>query len=153
MRRGTFSSAAWARNPQLTGWGAQDTVIISRKPLSDADVVHAREAFQAAGMEVMYVPGDAPANAFGQLLLAKDPLAFERNYQFDITPVSDNRPFFFYTVQPRDIAAYLLQSGGAADAKVNVAVPKLFAGADRQRHCGGDHSAAAAGSAGNEAAA
>ncbi len=47
-------------------------------------------------------------------------------YQFDITPVTDNRPFFFYTVQPRDIAAFLLQSGQAADAKINVAVPKLF---------------------------
>ena len=66
-------------------------------------------------------------NEFGQLLLAKDPLEYERNYRFDITPVSDDRPFFFYTVQPRDVAGYLLQNGGrAADVKVNVAVPKLF---------------------------
>jgi hypothetical protein len=111
---------------QLNGFGAQDTVLISRKPLSDADVAHARAAFKASGMEVMYVPGDGPTTPFGQLLLAKDPLAFESSYQFDITPVSDNRPFFFYTVQPRDIAAFLLQSSRAADAKVNVAVPKLF---------------------------
>ena len=112
---------------QLSGFGALDTVIVSRKPLSDADSMRAREAFQAAGMSAMYVPGDGPANPFGQLLLAKDPAEYERGYQFDITPVSDNRPFFFYTVQPRDIAAYLLQSGQAADAKVNVALPKLFA--------------------------
>lgn len=111
---------------QLNGFGAQDTVLISRKPLSDADVTRAREAFKASGMDVMYVPGDGPTNPFGQLLLAKDTLAFERGYQFDITPVTDNRPFFFYTVQPRDIAAFLLQSSQAADAKVNVAVPKLF---------------------------
>jgi hypothetical protein len=112
---------------QVSGFGALDTVIISRKPLSDADVARAREAFQAAGMSVLYVPGDAPSTEFGRLLLAKDPLAYERGYQFDITPVNDNRPFFFYTVQPRDIAAYLLRSGGAADAKVNIALPKLFA--------------------------
>jgi hypothetical protein len=111
---------------QLNGFGAQDTVLISRKALSDADVARAREAFKASGMEVMYVPGDGPTTPFGQLLLAKDPLAFERSYQFDITPVNDNRPFFFYTVQPRDIAAFLLQSSRAADAKINVAVPKLF---------------------------
>jgi hypothetical protein len=115
---------------ELTGWGAQDTVIISRKPLSDTDILHAREAFRSAGMSVMYAPGDtlnkAPDNPFGQLLLAKNPLEYERNYQFDITPVTDNRPFFFYTVQPRDIAAYLRQSSAAADAKVNVALPKLF---------------------------
>jgi hypothetical protein len=113
----------------LAGWGAQDTVIISRKPLSDADAAAARAAFAAAHMTEVYVPGDPPRNEFGKLLLAKDPLEYERNYQFDITPVSDNRPFFFYTVQPRDITAYLLNNGHggeAADVKVNIALPKLF---------------------------
>ncbi len=110
----------------LAGWGAQDTVIISRKPLSDVDAAKARAAFAAANMTAIYVPGDAALNEFGQLLLAKDPLAYERNYRFDITPVSDDRPFFFYTVQPRDVARFLLDSGRAADVKVNVAVPKLF---------------------------
>lgn len=115
---------------QLAKWGDQDTVIISRKPLSDADAAHARDAFAAANMTALYVPGDAlsnPArNEFTELLLAKDPLVYERNYRFDITPVTDDRPFFFYTVQPRDVARFLLDSGQAADVKVNVAVPKLF---------------------------
>ncbi len=110
----------------LTGWGAQDTVIISRKPLSDAEAAKARAAFTAAGMATVYVPGDGTANEFGQLLLAKDPAEYERNYQFDITPVTDDRPFFFYTVQPRDVKKFLLDSARAADVKVNVAVPKLF---------------------------
>ncbi|HEX4274457.1 MAG TPA: hypothetical protein VHZ74_03830 [Bryobacteraceae bacterium] len=110
----------------LAGWGAQDTVIISRKPLSDADVAKAHAAFDAAHMSTIYLPGDAPRNPFGKLLLASDPLAYERGYQFDITPVTDNRPFFFYTVQPRDVGQYLLDSARAADVKVNVAVPKLF---------------------------
>ncbi|HWE50232.1 MAG TPA: hypothetical protein VG273_10605 [Bryobacteraceae bacterium] len=111
---------------ELAGWGATDTVIISRKALSDSDIAAARTAFKAADMTAVWVPGDLPKNEFGQLLLTNDPAAFERNYQFDISPVSDNRPFFFYTVQPRDIARYLLSSSRAADAKVNAAVPKLF---------------------------
>ncbi len=110
----------------LAGWGAQDTVIISRKPISDADAARARAAFEAAHMSAVYVPGDSAHNQFGELLLAKDPLAYERNYEFDITPVSDDRPFFFYTVQPRDVTQFLLSSSRAADVKVNVAVPKLF---------------------------
>jgi hypothetical protein len=78
-------------------------------------------------MEEIYVPGDPPRNEFGQLLLAKDPAAWEKDYQFDITPVSDNRPFFFYTVQPRDVSNFILQTQAkSADYKVNVAVPKLF---------------------------
>ena len=112
---------------ELHGWGALDTVIISRLPLSDADVARARQGFADAHMEAVYLPGDAPHNEFGQLLLAKDPRAWQRDYRFDVTPVSDNRPFFFYTVQPRDVAAFILQTGSrSADLKVNVAVPKLF---------------------------
>ncbi len=114
-------------NSELHGWGALDTVIFSRMPLSDADVARARQAFADAHLEPVYLPGDPARNEFGQLLLAKDPLAWERAYKFDITPVSDNRPFFFYTVQPRDVAAFMLQTGSrSADLKVNVAVPKLF---------------------------
>lgn len=112
---------------ELHGFGALDTVIISRMPMSDTDVARARQAFADAHMEAIYLPGDPPRNEFGQLLLAKDPLQWERSYRFDITPVSDNRPFFFYTVQPRDIAAFILQTNSkSADLKVNVAVPKLF---------------------------
>jgi hypothetical protein len=110
----------------LAGWGAQDTVMISRKPLSDMDVAKARAAFDAAHLSAVYVPGDPASNPFGQLLLASDPLAYERAYQFDITPVTDDRPFFFYTVQPRDVGQFLIDSARAADVKVNVALPKLF---------------------------
>jgi hypothetical protein len=110
----------------LAGWGATDTVIFSRKPFSDTDVAHARQAFEDARMTAVYLPGDPPNNQFGQLLLAPDPAAYERAYPFDITPVDDNRPFFFYTVQPRDVAAFILDTGGkSADKKVNVALPKL----------------------------
>jgi hypothetical protein len=111
---------------EVEGFGALDTVIISRKPLSDADAAMARAAFEAAHMDVLYVPGDSANNAFGQLLLATNPHEYERNYRFDITPVSDDRPFFFYTVQRRDVAQFLLNNGRAGDVKVNTAVPKLF---------------------------
>jgi hypothetical protein len=111
----------------LAGFGAMDTVIFSRKPFSDADIARARQALREAHLSAVYLPGDVPANQFGQLLLAKDPAAYQHNYPFDISPVDDNRPFFFYTVQPRDVAAFILETGGKSeDRKVNVAVPKLF---------------------------
>jgi hypothetical protein len=111
----------------IAGWGATDTVIFSRKPFTDADVARAREAFQQSGMAAVYLPGDPPANEFGQLLLAPDPAAYEAAYRFNITPVNDDRPFFFYTVQPRDVKSFLLRNGGqSADSKVNIAVLNLF---------------------------
>jgi predicted membrane-bound spermidine synthase len=116
-----------ANATDIAGWGATDTVMFSRKAFSGVDVERARAALIEAKMAIVYLPGDAPANPFGELLLAKDPAAFERDYTFNITPVSDNRPFFFYTVQPRDVKAFVLRTGGkSADNKVNLAMLNLF---------------------------
>ncbi|MBK7931141.1 MAG: hypothetical protein IPJ98_27795 [Bryobacterales bacterium] len=111
----------------LKGWGATDTVIISRKPLSDADVSKARLLFAESKMETVYAPDMAKGNAFAQFLHTKDREAFFRGYPFDVTPVSDDKPFFFYTVQPRDIWTYLSTAvKDSADYKINRAVPLLF---------------------------
>jgi len=112
---------------ELSGFGAKDTVIISRKALSAADVARAKQAMAAGNMTAVYLPNEGIANEFQQLLTTPDPGRFERDYQFNISPVTDNQPFFFYTVQPRDLLAYLLGASHAtADYKVNVAVPMLF---------------------------
>jgi hypothetical protein len=116
------------RAGSVQGFGALDTVLIARKPLSDADIERARGLFRVAGMETVYVPGSEVRNPFHDLLRSANPEEYERNYRFDITPVSDNRPFFFYTVQPRDLLHYLdTASRENEDYKaVNKAVPLLF---------------------------
>jgi spermidine synthase len=112
---------------ELSGFGAKDTVIISRKPFSAADVERAKQAIAEGHMTAVYLPGAGIANAFNELLTTSDPARFEKNYPFNITPVSDNQPFFFYTVQPRDLLAFFTgASHDTADYKVNVAVPMLF---------------------------
>ncbi len=112
---------------KIQGWGALDTVLISRKPFSEADVAHARQIIAEGQMDEVYLPGDPPRNAFGQLLTSTDPTAFWRDYPFDVSPVSDDRPFFFYTVQPRDLWDYIATANHtSADFKVNRAVPLLF---------------------------
>ena len=113
----------------IAGWGAQDTVLISRKPFTDADVALAKRELEGQPIEAIYMPGDAAKNPFGELLLTKDRKAFEENYRFDISSVSDDRPFFFYTVQPRDLWSFLLSAGAStssADYKINRAVPLLY---------------------------
>ena len=111
----------------VQGWGAQDTVLVSRKPFSAIDIERANALFQAAHMQAIYVPGGSMRNRFSELLNSPNPGEYERNYTFDITPVSDNRPFFFYTVQPRDLWTFVTRaSREAADYKVNRAVPVLF---------------------------
>lgn len=111
----------------INQWGATDTVLISRKPFSTEDLDRARTAAAQGRMELIYLPGDKPTNPFGQLLKAPDLQKFYRDYEFDIRPVDDDQPFFFYTVQPRDLLAFWTSaSKSAADYKINRAVPMLF---------------------------
>jgi hypothetical protein len=115
------------RSGSVQGWGAQDTAIVSRKPLTAADCDRARALFAAAHMQAIYLPDSTARNPFYELLHTADPAAYESNFVFDIRPVTDNRPFFFYTVQPRDLLTFLrTASHESADYKVNKAVPLLF---------------------------
>jgi len=111
--------------------GARDTVLVFRKPLSPDQVAHFRELLQPVQLTQIYMPGDTAANPFGQLLLSDDAANFERNYTFDVTPVTDDRPFFFYTTQARDawgLVRSFIQGNRRQpkDLKINVAVPLLY---------------------------
>ncbi len=83
----------------LAGWGAQDTVVIFRKPVSPDDITRARQAMSQGQLQLLYMPGDEPVNPFGQLLRSPDPRKFWASYAYDVSPVGDDRPFFFYTVR------------------------------------------------------
>ncbi|MFB3777990.1 MAG: hypothetical protein ACE141_10275 [Bryobacteraceae bacterium] len=115
------------------GWGALDTVLISRKPFTETDMARARQAIAEAGFETIYLPGEPLENPFRELLLTRDLKRFEERYPFNIRPVDDNRPFFFYTVQPRELWTFLgyfwrgdQPSSSRADFQVNMAVPVMF---------------------------
>ncbi len=116
-----------ARQGSVAGWGAQDTVLISRKPFPPESVARARQTMAEGKLEPIYLPAESIPNPFTELLRSQNPNEYERAYRFDITPVSDNRPFFFFTVQPRDLLAFVNGADRAnADYKINRAVPVLF---------------------------
>ncbi len=116
LREGAENTAAWS---------SLDTVLISRKPLSSADLAQVR-ACAAGEFQISYLPG-ATDGPFAQLLRAGDPDSFYKDYPYNVAPVSDDRPFFFYTVQPRDLLNFRREGNpGAPDFKVNLAVPTLF---------------------------
>ena len=116
------------REGSVAGWGAKDTVLIARKPFREPDLARARAMIEAARIQIVYMPGVDVRNPFHDLLRSANPDQYERSYTFDITPVSDNRPFFFYTVQPGDLWNFVKSaSRQSADFKINKAVPVLFA--------------------------
>ena len=111
---------------KLAGWGAQDTVIVYRRPIAGDTLLRVKAALTSTNLQVLYLPGEPPKNEFGALLTARNPQTFWSDYRFNVSPVSDDRPFFFYTVQPRDVWNFLRQTGNAADSKINQALPLLF---------------------------
>lgn len=111
---------------KLSGWGAQDTVIVFRKPIPDDQLTRLAASLSGTRLQRIYLPGDQSQNEFAKLLRTPNREAFWRNYRFDVSPVDDDRPFFFYTVQPRDIWNFLKEPAIAADSKINRALPLLF---------------------------
>lgn len=120
------SRQAVSRQGSTQGYGALDTVLVSRKPFSDADISRALANFAGGSQVPVYYPGCELRSQFRDLLISPNPAAYERNYSFNITPVTDNRPFFFYTVQPRDLWAFAKGGVETEDRKINRAVPLLF---------------------------
>lgn len=112
---------------QLQRWGAQDTILVSRNPLEHADIDRIQSAAATGHMRVLYLPGTTADSPFRDLLLSADPNRFFDSYPFDVRPITDDRPFFFYTVQARDIWHFVRHaSRESADYKVNSALPVLF---------------------------
>ncbi|MFN0102931.1 MAG: hypothetical protein ACKV2U_12675 [Bryobacteraceae bacterium] len=113
---------------QIAGIGGKDGVIVSRKPLTAADLATFREISKPGGRwQLSYLPGANVPSAFTDFLSAANRESWIRSYRYDVSPVTDDRPFFFYTVQPRDVWNYLKPGDNdAADFKINRAVPTLY---------------------------
>jgi hypothetical protein len=83
---------------------------------------------QYVELEPLYLPSDAELakrNAFGDLIASNDPYGFANGYAFNVAPVSDNAPFFFFTLKAGQIIARRGPHNGI-DWKVNLGVLVLF---------------------------
>ncbi len=109
-----------------SGYGAKDTVLVKRNPFTPAEITRAREAVVAAGMTLIYAPEAQIANPFTELILSAEPQAFTERYRFDVSPVSDDRPFFFYTVRLPELWKFVTLQR-SEDVKINLGVVMLLA--------------------------
>ena len=63
---------------------------------------------------------------FHALIAGGDPAAFSAGYEFNVAPVTDNQPFFFFTLKLSNIF-HPARAGKGMDWKVNMGVLVLFA--------------------------
>jgi spermidine synthase len=75
-------------------------------------------------LRLIYSPSEAKPNAFSRLIQSNDPEAFTRTYDYNVTAVTDNKPFFFFTVKPGRLLN-LDSNSSAMDWKVNLGVAVL----------------------------
>jgi len=76
-------------------------------------------------LDPIYVPSDHTQNPFSDLIRSNDPYAYARNYAYNVTPVSDNAPFFFFTLKASQVLGELSLHHGI-DWKVNLGVLVLL---------------------------
>jgi len=72
----------------------------------------------------LYLPSQPGQNAFSDLIASNDPYRFAKSYAYNVSPVTDNAPFFFFTLK----AGQIFQQGlrRAIDWKVNLGVLVLL---------------------------
>jgi len=79
------------------------TILVSPQPFSQADLATLEGVAHQMQFEVEVAPDHASDPTFSAILDAKDPAAFAAAYSFDISPPTDNRPFFFQMVRFQDV--------------------------------------------------
>jgi hypothetical protein len=94
------------------------TFLLKKTPFTEAQTARLRDLADELGFEVLYAPGTdaSPASLepvemqrsrtspadYGRLIAASNRDAFLASYPLDITPTTDDRPFFFHTTRLRD---------------------------------------------------
>ena len=121
-----------ARNFIVASEGALDedgipVVVLAKKtaftPAEEAAV--AAHLNRYAKLHALYLPSQSQQNPFSALIAANDPHAFARSYAYNVSPVSDNAPFFFFTLKPAQILGERGLRRGI-DWKVNLGVLVLL---------------------------
>jgi spermidine synthase len=76
-------------------------------------------------LDPLYMPSEPGHNPFSDLIASNDPYAFARSYAYNVAPVNDNAPFFFFTLKPGQILGEKGLRDGI-DWKVNLGVLVLL---------------------------
>src|SRR5258706_616163 len=73
----------------------------------------------------LYLPSDHGSSPFTDLIASNDPYHFAQTYAYNVAPVTDNAPFFFFTLKAGQILGPEGLRNGI-DWKVNLGVLVLF---------------------------
>ena len=70
-------------------------VLVKRSPWTPEELDRLGRVAKSSGATIFYPPGTSQENPFAAFLAAKDPDAFLKSYPYDVSPATDESPFFF----------------------------------------------------------
>src|SRR5215469_1175248 len=117
-----------ARNFIVTSQGSLDedgipVVVLAKKtPFTSAEEdAAAAHCDRFSELDPLYLPTAPGQNPFSDLIASNDPHGFAQRYVYNVAPVSDNAPFFFFTLKSDQILGDQSLRHGI-DWKVNLGV-------------------------------
>jgi len=115
-----------ASQGELNADGIPVVVLAKKTPFTAAEetavIRHFDRYFE---LDPLYLPSQPGQNPFSALIASNDPAGFARGYAYNVAPVNDNAPFFFFTLKPAQILGEKgLREG--IDWKVNLGVLVLL---------------------------
>ena len=102
------------------------TTLFKREPFTAAEVARLQEVAAANGFQVIYAPGLEPFEEVGRFIVDPDHAAFIAAYPLDISPATDDRPFFFNLILLGDLLDPALSGSGVYRTSME-AITILFA--------------------------
>jgi spermidine synthase len=120
-----------ARNFIVVSEGSLDeggipVVVLAKKSAFTPEEEQAVETHLRANpkLTALYLPSIPKDNPFSALIASNDPYAFAQQYAYNVAPVNDNAPFFFFTLK-LDQLLHPRGLGRGIDWKVNLGVVVL----------------------------
>ncbi len=102
-------------------------VVLAKKSRFTPEEISAVQAHlqRYTTLSALYLPGAVFSNPFSALIASNDPYRFAANYPYNVAPVNDNAPFFFFTLKLNQVLHHEGLSEGI-DWKVNLGVAVLL---------------------------
>jgi hypothetical protein len=105
--------------------GIPVTVLAKKSAFTrDEEATVQRHLQEYPKLKLLYSHSLSTANPFAELIKTDDPVLFSGHYAYNVAPVTDNAPFFFFTLKPEQIWRSISEPG-AMDWKVNLGVAVL----------------------------
>ena len=115
-----------ASQGELDADGIPVVVLAKKNPFTPAEETAVITHFDHySELDPLYLPSQPGQNPFSDLIASNDPYAFAHAYAYNVAPVTDNAPFFFFTLKAGQILGEKgLREG--IDWKVNLGVLVLL---------------------------